>query len=88
MAEVAAVKKYDGYRGWGPLMDDPDNLRERVCTEQEHCGDLGDGGVEALAVEAAALGVLAEDVEDAVDRHLVEVGPPLDLPQLGDVARQ
>jgi len=35
MAEVA-VKKYDGYRGWGPLMDDPDNLRERVCTEQEH----------------------------------------------------
>ena len=42
--------------------------------------------MEALAVEAAALGVLAEDVEDAVDRHLVEVGPPLDLPQLGDVA--
>ena len=33
MAEVA-VKKYEGYRGWGPLMDDPDSLRERVCTEQ------------------------------------------------------
>ena len=33
MAKVA-VKKYEGYRGWGPLMDDPDSLRERVCTEQ------------------------------------------------------
>ena len=33
MAEVA-VKKYEGFRGWGPLMDDPDSLRERVCTEQ------------------------------------------------------
>ena len=33
MAKVA-VKKYEGYRGWGSLMDDPDSLRERVCTEQ------------------------------------------------------